>query len=353
DVSSANAIFSGEFSYNKGAWVLHMLRHACGSDANFWAVLAAHRATHQDGAASTDSFANVVSGVLGREMQPFFDAWVYGQGAPRYSYSSATQTLGATTYLKLRLRQTQVAPAAALFPMPVDVRVTRGAVTSTYVVNNDAASQYFVIPLTGSGTVGAPTIDPDVWILNSGKTSEAFVAGPAVLVASSPAPGTTTTPGVGVSSASLTFSENIAASGANFVVTREGSGPVAATYSYASGTQTATLTFASDLAPGVYTITSAGSILANGQDLDGEMTDGALPTGNGIAGGEIAVTFTVPQCPADFDGDGTVDFFDYDAFVACFEGGTCAPGKTADYDGDGTVDFFDYDAFVVAFETPC
>ncbi|MEK6701384.1 MAG: hypothetical protein AABZ53_03910 [Planctomycetota bacterium] len=58
-------------------------------------------------------------------------------------------------------------------------------------------------------------------------------------------------------------------------------------------------------------------------------------------------------CAADFDGDGTVDFFDYDAFVACFEGGACPPGKTADFDGDGTVDFFDYDAFVVAFETPC
>ena len=55
-------------------------------------------------------------------------------------------------------------------------------------------------------------------------------------------------------------------------------------------------------------------------------------------------------CPADFDGDGTVDFFDYDAFVVCFEDPDCT---NADFDGDGTVDFFDYDAFVVAFETPC
>ncbi|MEK6704021.1 MAG: hypothetical protein AABZ53_17325 [Planctomycetota bacterium] len=60
-----------------------------------------------------------------------------------------------------------------------------------------------------------------------------------------------------------------------------------------------------------------------------------------------------PACRADFDGDGTVDFFDYDAFVNCFEGLFCPPGKTADFDGDGSVDFFDYDAFVVAFETGC
>ena len=62
---------------------------------------------------------------------------------------------------------------------------------------------------------------------------------------------------------------------------------------------------------------------------------------------------TAIPCPADFDGDGTADFFDYDAFVACFEGGSCPSGKTADFDGDGSVDFFDYDAYVVAFELGC
>lgn len=58
-------------------------------------------------------------------------------------------------------------------------------------------------------------------------------------------------------------------------------------------------------------------------------------------------------CVADFDADGTVDFFDYDRFVSCFTGQTCPPGTTADFDGDSTVDFFDYDAFVVAFEAGC
>ncbi|MEK6701531.1 MAG: LamG-like jellyroll fold domain-containing protein, partial [Planctomycetota bacterium] len=58
-------------------------------------------------------------------------------------------------------------------------------------------------------------------------------------------------------------------------------------------------------------------------------------------------------CASDYDCDGTVDFFDYDAFVNCFEGIVCPPGRTADFDGDGSEDFFDYDAFVVAFETPC
>jgi hypothetical protein len=59
-----------------------------------------------------------------------------------------------------------------------------------------------------------------------------------------------------------------------------------------------------------------------------------------------------PDCPADFNGDGFLDFFDYDDYVACFEG-FGAPGCDADFNGDGFVDFFDYDDFVLAFETGC
>ncbi len=65
----------------------------------------------------------------------------------------------------------------------------------------------------------------------------------------------------------------------------------------------------------------------------------------GVAGGG--------GCPADFNGDTAVDFFDYDDFVNCFEGVVCPPGKDADFNNDTAVDFFDYDDFVVAFETPC
>ncbi len=63
--------------------------------------------------------------------------------------------------------------------------------------------------------------------------------------------------------------------------------------------------------------------------------------------------YTPPGCEADFNGDGFVDFFDFDDFVACFEGVVCPPGKSADFNGDGFADFFDYDDFVLAFETGC
>ncbi len=60
-----------------------------------------------------------------------------------------------------------------------------------------------------------------------------------------------------------------------------------------------------------------------------------------------------PDCPADFNGDGFVDFFDFDDFVTCFEGVACPPGQSADFNDDGFVDFFDYDDFIAAFEAGC
>jgi hypothetical protein len=69
--------------------------------------------------------------------------------------------------------------------------------------------------------------------------------------------------------------------------------------------------------------------------------------------GAVRLTPMVNGCPSDFNSDGSLDFFDYDDFVTCFEGAACPPGADADFNGDGSVDFFDYDDFVAAFEGGC
>ncbi len=61
------------------------------------------------------------------------------------------------------------------------------------------------------------------------------------------------------------------------------------------------------------------------------------------------VDFDATGCPADFNGDGFLDFTDFDDFVGAFEGGL----PTADFNNDGFLDFTDFDAFVGAFEGGC
>ena len=53
------------------------------------------------------------------------------------------------------------------------------------------------------------------------------------------------------------------------------------------------------------------------------------------------------NCPADWNGDGQVDFFDYLDFVQDFN------DDNADFNGDGQTDFFDYLDFVQAFDEGC
>jgi hypothetical protein len=63
-----------------------------------------------------------------------------------------------------------------------------------------------------------------------------------------------------------------------------------------------------------------------------------------------AATVSVVQCcPADFNGDMQVDFFDYLDFAVAFD----AEDPMADFNGDMQVDFFDYLDFAMAFDAGC
>ena len=65
------------------------------------------------------------------------------------------------------------------------------------------------------------------------------------------------------------------------------------------------------------------------------------------ASGLVARTSCV--CPADFNNDGTLDFFDYLDFVSAFS----AQSPSADFNGDNVIDFFDYLDFVQALGAGC
>jgi probable HAF family extracellular repeat protein len=72
-------------------------------------------------------------------------------------------------------------------------------------------------------------------------------------------------------------------------------------------------------------------------------------TGFGTFNGRTRAFLLAPVCRADFNQDGSVDFFDYLDFVAAFD----SEGPLSDFNRDGTVDFFDYLDFVAAFDVPC
>jgi aminopeptidase N len=68
-------------SYEKGGWVLHMLRRRLGDDL-FWKGIATYYKTYRDKNASSADFENVIETVSGQDLTAFFHQWLYLPGHP-------------------------------------------------------------------------------------------------------------------------------------------------------------------------------------------------------------------------------------------------------------------------------
>jgi len=152
-------IFDSNLSYDKGSWVLHMLRHVLG-DGPFFAGLAQYRLDHAYGTAVTEDLQAAFEAVSGRDLTKYFQQWVYGERYPVYRarWTSAPVAGGHDVTLTLEQRQ-----AWALFTMPVDVRVETTAGPRDFVLQDSLALQVHVLHVDAQPT--AVVLDPDDWIL--------------------------------------------------------------------------------------------------------------------------------------------------------------------------------------------
>jgi len=155
-------IFDGNLSYDKGAWVVHMLRGVLG-DTDFYAGLAEYRNQYAGGAATTEQLRDVLEGVSGIDLDAFMQQWVYGDYFPVYQYSWSAAPGG------LDLNVQQIQTNTGLFTMPITIRVTTDQGVSDHVIANSLAdTDYF---LAVAGNVESVELDPDRWILRQVQTT--------------------------------------------------------------------------------------------------------------------------------------------------------------------------------------
>jgi len=319
-------------------------------DTNFFNGLKEYRARFQGSAATTEDFAATMGFVAGQDFTNFFQQWIYGIGAPDFAAGYQSVVINGQNFLKLSLRQTQNAawpgtgtPGDA-FAMPVDIRVDRTGGSTTYAVNSKARTQHFVIPISAPATGIA--VDEFNWILTYNKVTEAYVNGPAKVVATGPAPGATIAQSAATTAATITFSEGVNAPSTAFSVAGP-TGAVPFTYAFAAANFRSTLTFGSALVAGTYTITVQPTVTTTAAAiaLDGEIAaaNPTLPSGDGLPGGAAVYSFTVQgiPCSADFNQDGGVDGQDIEAFFVMWEAGNAS----ADVNFDGGVNGDDIDTF--------
>lgn len=70
-------------SYQKGAWVLHMLRSNLGDDV-FFRGIRAYYESHKNSVASTEDLRVALEKASGKDLRAFFTRWVYDSGHPQY-----------------------------------------------------------------------------------------------------------------------------------------------------------------------------------------------------------------------------------------------------------------------------
>ncbi|MDZ7624837.1 MAG: M1 family metallopeptidase [Ignavibacteriaceae bacterium] len=75
--------------YDKGAWVLHMLRWEVG-DSSFFEILRTYYETYKYSNASISDFKYVSEKVSGKNLDKFFEQWVYGKGQVELEYKTET-----------------------------------------------------------------------------------------------------------------------------------------------------------------------------------------------------------------------------------------------------------------------
>jgi len=108
-------------NYEKGAWVLHMLRKRLGDDV-FFRGLRAYYLAHREANATTEDLRAALERASGKDLKDFFARWIYGTGHPQYQLQWKSKNAQNAVFLTVTLEQTQ-AGEPFLDPVPIEFTV--------------------------------------------------------------------------------------------------------------------------------------------------------------------------------------------------------------------------------------
>lgn len=147
-------------TYQKGSWILHMLRGVVG-DAAFREGIRTYYRRHFNGTATTADFRRAMEEASGQELGWFFDQWLYKPGSlrveGRWRYDAEAKAV------QLTLAQTQTDGSRFTMPMDVAISVEGQATPTTHRIRLDAVTNRFTLPVPGEPR--ELKLDPKLWVL--------------------------------------------------------------------------------------------------------------------------------------------------------------------------------------------
>jgi aminopeptidase N len=144
-------------NYEKGAWVLHMLRKRLGDEAFFRGIRNYYN-EHASGNATTEDLRKKLEAASGKSLKDFFARWIYDAGHPVYEVSSKPATSGRG--FTITIEQRQQSPA---FMDPFTIRINSDNSSETKTIQPKSKTTFFFFP--GRNRPTSIEVDPDETLL--------------------------------------------------------------------------------------------------------------------------------------------------------------------------------------------
>ena len=157
DTTTFWRLFDSRLTYQKGSYLLHMLRWKMGDDAFFMGL----RNYLSDpklafGYVTNDDLIAHLEATSGLDLTEFFADWFYGEGHPTYTVLLS----GTQPNYAVNIKQTQSNNSVDYFEMPVEISFNAD---TTIVFDNTENDQWF--PFTYDGPINYIKVDPNKWLL--------------------------------------------------------------------------------------------------------------------------------------------------------------------------------------------
>ncbi len=164
DTSSVNRIFNGRLSYNKGAYLLHMLRWKLGDD-DFFSGIRNYLNDKQYSYSRTVSLQSHLEAASEQDLTEYFNDWFVGQGFPSYQ---VIWEQGSQGDVYVQLNQTTSHLSVDFFEMPVPVLLKGVGVDSLVRLEQTQNGELFSVKMPFEVT--AVVLDPALWLISANNT---------------------------------------------------------------------------------------------------------------------------------------------------------------------------------------
>ena len=152
-------------TYQKGAWVIHMLRNLIG-EKNFKKGIQNYYAKYFNANTTTDEFRAEMEKVSGKDLKLFFKQWLYQPVNPTINASWTYNT--SSKKLNVKLHQAQ----KFLYNVPIEIGYYKKGSTTPIILTMNLKDKDQVFSFTLASSPEKLELDPRYVLLNDGKLSK-------------------------------------------------------------------------------------------------------------------------------------------------------------------------------------